>query len=229
MVKVVAMLIIRSLAGLIFLLSAMAVPLYFAGDGAGYWQAWTFLAVFGVCTLLITLYLMAKDPALLERRVQAGPVAEKRVSQQIIQSITTIGFFAIFIVSALDHRLGWTNPPEWAVPLGNALVALGLIIIFFVFRENTFTSGTIEVAQDQYVVTTGPYALIRHPMYFGALVMFAGVPLALDSFAGLLAIIPLKLGIMARAIDEERFLAAELPGYDAYRARVRARLMPLVW
>jgi protein-S-isoprenylcysteine O-methyltransferase Ste14 len=223
------MLIIRSIAGLVFLLALMSGALYFAGGGAAYWQAWTFLTVFGVCVLLITLYLMVKDRALLERRVQAGPVAETRLSQQIIQIIAAIAFLAVFIVSALDHRFGWTNPPDWAVPLGNALVAIGLLIVFFVFRENTFTSGTIEVAKDQHVISTGPYALIRHPMYSGALIMLAGVPLALDSWAGLLAIIPLKLVIMVRAIDEERFLAAELPGYDAYRAKVRKRLMPLVW
>lgn len=223
------LLIVRSFAGLIFLLAVMSAALYFAGGGAGYWQAWTFLTVFGVCVLLITLYLMVKDRALLERRTQAGPVAEQRGIQQIIQAIASLAFIAVFIVSALDHRFGWTNPPDWAVPLGNALVALGLLIVFFVFRENTFTSGTIEIAKDQHVISTGPYALVRHPMYAGALIMLAGVPLALDSWAGLLALIPLKLAIMARAVDEERFLAEQLPGYDAYRAKVRNRLMPLVW
>lgn len=223
------LLIVRSIAGLVFLLALMSAALYFTGGGADYWQAWTFLTVFGVCVLLITLYLMVKDRALLERRVQAGPVSEQRFTQRVIQWIATLAFLAVFVVSALDHRFGWTNPPDWAPLLGNALVVLGLLFVFFVFRENTFTSGTIEVAQGQTVVSTGPYALVRHPMYAGALIMLAGVPLALDSWAGLLAIIPLKLVIMARAVDEERFLSAELPGYDAYRAKVRHRFMPLVW
>ena len=117
----------------------------------------------------------------------------------------------------------------WVNVLGDALVALGLLMVFFVFRENTYTSAIIEVDADQQVISTGPYARVRHPMYLGALVMLLGVPLALGSWWGLLALIPLALVIVWRLLDEERYLASHLQGYVEYQARVRYRLIPGVW
>jgi protein-S-isoprenylcysteine O-methyltransferase Ste14 len=112
---------------------------------------------------------------------------------------------------------------------GDGLVALGFLIIFFVLRENSFASGVIEVDAGQRVVATGPYALVRHPMYSGALVMLLGVPLALGSRWGLLLVIPITLVIAWRLLDEEAFLAKRLQGYPEYQARVRYRLVPWVW
>jgi protein-S-isoprenylcysteine O-methyltransferase Ste14 len=119
--------------------------------------------------------------------------------------------------------------PAYVSIAGNLLVFLGLLIIFFVFRENTFTSAVIEVDAQQKVVATGPYALIRHPMYAGALVMLAGVPLALGSLWGLLTIIPITVVIVVRLLDEEKFLARNLPGYSDYSHKIGYRLLPYVW
>ena len=179
--------------------------------------------------LVLTLWLMKHDPALLERRTQAGPVAEGEASQKLIQAIASVAFVAIFVVSGLDHRRGWTHLPEAFVVVGDGLVALGLYLVFRVFAENTFTSAIIETAPGQQVISTGPYAVVRHPMYVGALVMLAGVPLALGSVVGLVALAPMSLVIMARAVAEERYLDTHLPGYAGYRARVRYRFVPRVW
>lgn len=179
--------------------------------------------------LAITIYLMKEDPKLLERRIQAGSRAEKERSQQMIQLLAAITFIALIILPAVDHRFGWSSMPPFLVATGDILVALGFLIVFFVFKENTFTSATIEVSTEQKVISTGPYALVRHPMYIGALVMLSGVPLALGSWWGLLMIVPMTLVIVWRLLNEETFLAKKLPGYPEYRNKVRYRLLPFLW
>ncbi len=220
---------IRAFGGLLFLLVSMAAALFLSAWSVDYWQAWVFLAVFALASFAITLYLMKQDPELLERRVRAGPIAEHERGQKIIQSFASLGFIALLVVPGIDHRFGWSIVPAWVLLAGDVLVALGFLIVFFVFRENTFASATIEVEAGQRTITTGPYALVRHPMYAGALILLAGVPLALGSWWGLLAIAPMKLIIVQRLLAEERFLAKNLPGYSDYRSRVRYRLAPFVW
>jgi protein-S-isoprenylcysteine O-methyltransferase Ste14 len=219
----------QAFGGMLFLLSVMAVALFLPAWTTSYWQAWVFLAVFSVSVTAITLYLVKRDPQLLARRVKAGPAAEKEKTQQIIQTIAGLVFLAIFVVSALDHRFSWSILPNYLVFFGDVLVAVGLWIVFRVFRENSFTSATIEVGADQRVISTGPYAIVRHPMYAGAFVMLAGVPLALASWWGMLAVIPLVSVIIWRIFDEEQFLARRLAGYADYLASVRYRLLPGIW
>ena len=213
--------------GLAFLLGVLAAILIGIA-GVAYWQAWLFLAVFGSATTAITIDLARRDPALLERRVKAGPLAEPTALQKLIQALASLAFLALFAIAAIDHQRGASVPLPLEL-VGDALVALGLWIVARVFRANTFTAATIGVAQDQQVVTTGPYAIVRHPMYAGALVMLAGVPLALGSWWALLAVPAMTLVIAWRLRDEERQLAAELRGYADYRARVKYRLVPYVW
>jgi protein-S-isoprenylcysteine O-methyltransferase Ste14 len=224
------MLIVRAFAGLAFLMALIGATLFVAAGDWRYGQAWAFLVVFGVSVLSITVYLIVKDRALLERRVTAGPLAEKQAAQKLIQAVAGLAFIAIFVVAGLDHRFGWTrgDAPRMALA-GDGLVAVGLLIIFLVFKTNTFTSGTIEVAPDQRVISTGPYRIVRHPMYAGALIMLTGVPLALDARTAFLAVVPLGAVLVVRLLAEERFLMRNLPGYDAYRDRVRKRLVPLLW
>jgi protein-S-isoprenylcysteine O-methyltransferase Ste14 len=222
-------LIIKAFGGLLFLLLIIASALFLAAWTFNYWQAWIFLVVFGVSVLAITLYLMKKDQKLLESRVKAGPISEKEMLQKVIQSIAGMAFVAIFILSALDHRFGWSAVPVFVVIAGDLLVALGLLGVFFVFKENTFTSATIDVATEQKVISTGPYSLVRHPMYSGAFVMLLGVPIALGSWWGLLAVLPIILVIVVRLFDEEKFLAKSLAGYPEYLNRVKYRLIPFVW
>jgi protein-S-isoprenylcysteine O-methyltransferase Ste14 len=215
--------------GLAQLVVVIGVALFVPAGTVGFIEGWIFLAVFSGSSLAITLYLMKRDPALLERRTQAGPVAEKELSQKIIQGLASIAFLSTLVVPALDHRFRWSHVPMAAVIGGDVLVALGFLTIFLVFRANTFTSAVIEVAAEQRVIETGPYAIVRHPMYSGALVMFIGVPLALGSFVGLLTFVPFAATIVWRLLDEERFLSSHLTGYAAYRDKTRYRLVPRVW
>jgi protein-S-isoprenylcysteine O-methyltransferase Ste14 len=219
----------KALSGLLRFLILLAVFLFLPAWTFRYWQAWTFLCVFSACALAISLYVMKNDPKLLERRTRAGPGAEKERSQQIIQLVATFAFIAVIVFPSLDHRFAWSTVPSSVVIAGDGLVAFGFLLIFFVFRENSFASGVVEVEADQKVVATGPYALVRHPMYAGAVVMLVGVPLALGSRWGLLAVIPITLAIVWRLLDEEAFLARKLQGYAAYQQRVRYRLMPWIW
>jgi protein-S-isoprenylcysteine O-methyltransferase Ste14 len=220
---------IRAIGWLLVLLVVMGAVLFVSAWTFNYWQAWVFLSVFGLSTLAVTVYLMKNDPKLLERRMHGGPTAEKELSQKIIMSAASIGFAAILIVPALDHRWHWPAVPPYAVIAGNILIVLGWTIILFVFRENTFTSATIEVVADQRVVSTGPYAVVRHPMYSGSLLYFLGIPIALGSWWGLLVGILMMPVFVLRLFDEEKLLARNLPGYSEYMDRVKYRLVPFVW
>ena len=194
-----------------------------------FWQAWVYLMVFSVSAALITIYLWKKDPKLLERRVEAGPAAEKEKTQKIIQFFASISFFTLLVIPALDHRFGWSSVPFYIVITGDILVVLGFLLIFLVFRENTFAAATIRVSTDQKVITTGPCSIVRHPMYVGALIMLLGTPLALGSWWGLLLYIPFLLIVVWRLLDEEKYLYRNLPGYKEYCQKVRYRLIPLLW
>ena len=196
---------------------------------SGHWQGWVFWVNFCACVAAVTLYFLKRDPALVERRLRAGPAAEREARQKPIQLAAAVIFGATFVVSALDYRFGWSNVPGPAVAAGNALVVLGFLSVFAVFRANSFASAIIEVGTGQKVVSTGPYALVRHPMYAGALLLFVGAPLALGSWWGLLAIVPMTAILIVRLLDEERYLVRNLPGYEAYCVQVRYRLVPGVW
>jgi protein-S-isoprenylcysteine O-methyltransferase Ste14 len=207
----------------------MAGLLFIPAWTLDYWRAWTFLAVYFGCSLAITLYLMVRDPKLLQRRMSAGPTAEKEATQKIIMFFTSLGFIGLLIVPALDHRFAWSVVPSYIALAADVLVVLGFVAIFFVLKENTFSSATIELAPNQKVISTGPYALVRHPMYAGALVMLFGMPIALGSWWGLLVLVPMMPALIWRLLDEEKFLASKLPGYASYQHQVRFRLIPLIW
>jgi len=217
---------VRANRGLVFLAVGMALLLFVPARTLYYWQAWLYLGVFFGASLLVTLYLAQHDPALLRRRLRGGPMAEKEPTQKLIMSITMIGFLALLIVPALDHRFMWSHVPIWVVIAGDVLVALGFYIVFLVYRENTFSSATIEIAENHQVVSSGPYAIVRHPMYVGGLLLFVGTALALGSYWGLLTVAVILPALLWRLVDEERFLAKNLPGYAEYCSRVRWRMIP---
>ncbi len=194
-----------------------------------YWQAWVFIIVFAVSTNVIGIYLALKDPALLERRKKFGPGQEQSPAQKIIISLAILSFLGLFVFCAIDYRFGWSPVPAVVAVAGDILVALGLLIDLIVFRENSYGSSTIETVAGQKVIATGPYALMRHPMYMGVLVMVIGVPLALDSWWGLAILLITIPVLMWRILDEERLLQQELPGYREYTQQVRYRLVPYLW
>jgi protein-S-isoprenylcysteine O-methyltransferase Ste14 len=191
-----------------------------------YWQGWAFLATFTVCSTALTVYMALYDEKLLERRLRAGPRAETETSQKIIMALVMLGFTAFLVFPVLDHRFGWSPVPPYVSMLGDGLIALGFVFIFFVLRENSYAASTIQIADDQKVISTGPYALVRHPMYAGALLLLLGIPVALDSWYGLLGIIVIVPALIWRLQDEERFLTRKLPGYAEYTSSVRWRLIP---
>jgi protein-S-isoprenylcysteine O-methyltransferase Ste14 len=172
---------------------------------------------------------MKKDPNLLARRMRGGPTAEKEPTQKIIMFFASLGFIALLVFPALDHRFAWSHLQPYVALAGDVLVALGFLAVFFVFKENPFTSATIELAPDQRVISTGPYALVRHPMYAAALVMLLGIPVALGSWWGLLVILVMMPALIWRLFEEEKFLSRNLSGYVEYQNKVRYRLIPLVW
>jgi len=219
----------RAWRALAVVVVVMACLLFIPAGTVRYWQAWVYLSIFTGASVLTTLYLMRKAPALLERRMRGGPLAEKRPVQKFIMLCTSIGFIALLVVPAFDHRFGWSTVPLGAVVAGNALVAIGFYFISLVYRENTFASATIELAEDQKVISTGPYAIVRHPMYASASLYLVGTALALGSYWGLVPIAAMMPFLIWRLLDEERLLATHLPGYTEYQKRVRHRLVPCVW
>jgi protein-S-isoprenylcysteine O-methyltransferase Ste14 len=172
---------------------------------------------------------MTYDRPLLERRMRGGPRAEKEGAQKVNMSLMFIAFIALPVVSALDHRFHWSAVPPSVVLAANALLAVGNFAIFLVFRENSFAAATVKVDPDQKVISTGPYALVRHPMYTGGLLMFVCIPPALGSWWALLIDLLLIPALLWRLIDEERLLMKELPGYSAYQSKVKYRLVPFIW
>ncbi|HTX13670.1 MAG TPA: isoprenylcysteine carboxylmethyltransferase family protein [Candidatus Baltobacteraceae bacterium] len=219
----------KAFGGFLRLFITLAALLFLPAWTLRYWQAWVFLCAFFAPAFGITLYVMKHDPALFERRVRGGPTAEKGLTQKIIHGLIVVAFLAAILVPVVDRRLGWSRAPAYVSIAGDFLVVAGFAFIFFVFRENSYASGTVEINEGQKVVSTGPYAMIRHPMYSGAIVMQLGVPLALGSWWGLLALVPFTLLILWRLLNEEKFLARNLPGYSEYQTKVRYRLVPLLW
>lgn len=208
---------------------ALGIVLFLPAWTLNYWQAWVFIFVFNVSANAIGVYLSIKDPELLERRKQVGPAAETNWVQKIIMSFALVGVVSLLVFSAIDHRLQWSPVPAYVSVAGNVLVALGFWINLSVFKENSFGASTIQTTEDQKVISTGPYALVRHPMYVGVLVMMIGVPLALGSLWGLGVLALISPGLIWRILDEEKLLKKELPGYSNYLQKVRYRLVPYIW
>ena len=222
-------LIIPTLRTLLIGAIVLGVLLFLPAWTLDYWQAWVFIVVFTVSTNVIGIYLSLKDPELLERRKNIGPTAEQNMPQKIIISIGILGFLGVMVFSSLDHRFGWSPVPPVISLAGDALVALGLFVDLLVFRENSYGGSNIQTFEGQKVIATGPYALVRHPMYVGVLIMVIGVPLALGSWWGLAVLALTTPALSWRILDEEQLLKKDLPGYREYTQKVRYRLVPYLW
>jgi protein-S-isoprenylcysteine O-methyltransferase Ste14 len=220
---------VKALLSLVVLAAVMGHIIFVAAGTLDYWQAWIYLVVFTLASLLTTLYLIKNDPELLKRRMRGGPTAEGRPAQRVIMVFTSIAFLGLLVVPALDRRFGWSKVPLYVAIAADALVAIGFYLIFRVYKENTYTSAIIEVATDQKVIATGPYGVVRHPMYASALLYLLGTPLALGSYWGLLPFVAVIPFLIWRLLDEETMLTKELEGYSNYKQRVRYRLVPGIW
>jgi protein-S-isoprenylcysteine O-methyltransferase Ste14 len=193
-----------------------------------YWEAWVYLAILLAANSFMVVYLILirNDPELLARRLR---LKEKEPEQKLIQTFSFIVCVVVFLLPGLDKRYGWSSVPSVVVVAADMIVVLGLGLFWLAVRENRWASHIIEVEQDQQVITTGPYALVRHPMYSAALLIFICSPLALGSYWALLpsALFPILLA--ARLRNEEMLLLRELEGYRAYARKVKYRLIPGLW
>jgi protein-S-isoprenylcysteine O-methyltransferase Ste14 len=193
-----------------------------------FWQAWVYLGVSFTAGVTLVAYLRRSDPTLLKRRLR-GPGAEKMTSQKLIQLAAAIVFAGTIVVALLDHRFSWSHVPLSATFAGFGLLVVCYFVIFLALRANTFAAVNIDVEPGQQVVSSGPYAVVRHPYYAGLLLWVLATPLALGSWWGLLLLVPMALVLAQRIHYEERFLAQNLPGYAKYCQRVRYRLVPSAW
>jgi protein-S-isoprenylcysteine O-methyltransferase Ste14 len=220
---------LKTIAAMAFSVVFFGVALFVPAGTVDYWQAWVFIAVFLTATMVPSAYLAVRNPAALARRMKAGPTAETRPVQRIVMSATVLLVIAALVVSALDHRFGWSSVPLWLIVVGDVLVVGGLVLSQLVVVQNSYAAATITVEVDQPLVSTGLYGVVRHPMYLGALIMMVGMPPALDSLWGLVVVAVALPVLAARILDEEKMLRQELPGYPEYTSLVRKRLVPGVW
>jgi protein-S-isoprenylcysteine O-methyltransferase Ste14 len=225
----VASLAFRAWLSLAVLAAIMSALLFGCAGTLRYWHAYVYLSLFFALSAVITLDLLRRDPALLQRRMKGGPTAEGRPLQRLIMLGASFGFVSLLVIPALDFRYGWSSVPVTGVVIGDVLFAVGFGFIGRVYRENTYTSATIEVTEGQRLIDTGPYAVVRHPMYASGLLYLIGTPLALGSYWGFLGVAFMLPFLVWRLLDEEHLLTRELPGYAAYQARVRYRLIPGLW
>ena len=191
-----------------------------------YWEAWVYLAVLFIPMVLVLVYLIRYNPELLERRMR---MKEKEGKQKLIVQLSFLYFLLTFLIPGFDKRFEWSHVPTGVVVLADILVLVGYSMFFLVLRENRYASRIIEVVQGQKVISTGPYALVRHPMYLGMSLMYISSPVALGSYWAIipsLLIIPL---LVARIRNEEGVLIKELEGYQEYLQKTKFRLFPGIW
>lgn len=211
-----------------FTLGWLAIAAFFGVTGGDlrWWHAWAWCAAIATPMAAFVAHAFVADPDFLARRLQPR---EPDPRQAAIQRIGAVPLLAALVLPGLAHRYGAPTPPWPVVAAALTVAVLGYLLVLRVFFENRWAARTVQVFDDQRVIDTGPYAWVRHPMYVGAIAMFSATPLALGSWWGVppaLAFVPV---LMYRAVQEERTLIRQLPGYEAYVARVRYRLLPGVW
>ncbi len=207
---------------------ALGVVLFLAAGTLNYWQGWVFDILFMVGLATQGIYLAIKDPELLERRKQIAPAGQS-TREKIFIIVALLGDFCLIVFSALDHRLGWSQMSPLVSWFGEGLVVLSFIVYYFVFKENSFASSSIQTFEGQKVISTGPYARVRHPKYVGDLFLIVGIPLALGSWWGLAFLLVVIPALAWRILDEEKLLKKDLPGYADYMEKVRYRFVPYLW
>lgn len=216
---------LTSVVGLI----AFGLLVFMPAGTFDYWRGWAFIAVFAAATSIPSFYLALTNPEALRRRMQAGPGAETRPVQKLIMAVAFVCMGAVIVVSALDFRFGWSTVPAVVSISGLVLIAAGLTIAMLVTIQNGYAAANITVESGQPLSSTGWYGFVRHPMYFGTVILTIGIPLSLGSYWGLLIVLVGFATLVFRINDEEALLTEELAGYREYAQKVRYRLVPFVW
>jgi protein-S-isoprenylcysteine O-methyltransferase Ste14 len=200
--------------------------LFIPAGSFGYWEAWIYSFTLLIPMVITMLYLLKKDPELLKRRLK---LKEKEEKQKNIVRLFRLPFILCFLIPGFDYRFNWSEVSPILVVIANIMVFLGYLWVFFVFRENSYTSRIVEVEKEQKVIFTGPYSVVRHPMYLGIIVMYLFTPLALGSWWALIVFAFLPLVLIFRIFNEEEVLLRDLPGYKEYCKKTRYRLIPYIW
>ena len=211
-----------------FLLGVAAVGLgiFLPAGTLRFSQGWLLMGVLFVPMFLAGLFLMARDPDRLRRRLDAR---EKEMTQRSVLLLSGLMFVAAFVLAGLSFRFGWLRFPYWVSVLGTVLFLLGYGLYALVLKENAYLARTVKVEAGQKLVDTGLYGLVRHPMYTATLLLFLSMPLILGSLLSFLVMLAYPCLLVRRIRNEEEVLLRELPGYEAYRRRVRWRLIPFLW
>lgn len=203
----------------------LGLILFIPAGSLKYWEGWIYWSVTFAMLIFITAYFLEKNPELLVRRNQLKEKEPQRGIMRIISSLSMLSF----LIPGFDYRFNWSYVPVWLVIVSNAIVFFGFLFIFFVIKENTYASTIIKVENEQRVITTGPYAIVRHPMYLGIILTLLFTPLALGSYWALIGFVLFIPVNILRIIDEEKVLLRDLPGYKEYCLKTRYRLIPLIW
>jgi len=191
-----------------------------------YWEAWVYMLILSVPMIFIVLYLYKYDRGLLERRMR---MREKQKTQKVIQAVMWPFFLVAFIIPSFDYRFHWSNMPLATIIISEVLVLLGYLFIGLVFKTNSYASRIVEVEKGQKVITTGPYAIVRHPMYLGVLFFYIFSPLALGSYWAVIPSLLIVPVLVVRIKGEERELVENLEGYKKYLMKTKYRLVPGIW
>lgn len=191
-----------------------------------YWQVYLYLVVILIPMLFVLFYFYRNNLRFLERRMRTK---EKEKQQKRIQFIFSLCFFSGYIISGIDKRFGWSDIPTGTVIIADIFVLLGYIMVFFVFKQNSYASRVVEVEKDQKVISTGLYSYVRHPMYTGVIIMFIPTSIALGSYWGLVSMATIPVALIIRLMNEEKVLCENLPGYKDYCQKTKYRLFPYIW
>jgi len=219
-------LLLRAFVKLIGGAIVLGITLFLAAGTVRYWQAWIFLLLLFGSVITVLIILILKDPDLLERRMKAK---EKERAQKLVQALVAPVLLAVWLIPGFDVRWGWSSVPVPVVVLADALFLAAYFLFYRVLRSNSYAARTVEVEQGQNLMTTGPYAVIRHPMYAVILLIYLATPVALGSYWGLLGALPLPFLLALRIRNEETVLLRDLTGYEAYMQKTRYRLVPFIW
>jgi len=205
--------------------TVLFLVLFLPAGSLRYWAGWIWWSVTFAMGIFITAYFMKKNPEFIARRSQH----KEKEPQSGIMRILSLIFTLSFLIPGFDYRYHWSAVPVWIIIASNVMVVLGFVFIFLVFKENNYASAIIEVEEKQPVITTGPYSIVRHPMYFGILIISLFTPLALGSYWAFILFLSSIPTNIVRIKIEEKVLLRDLPGYKNYFLKTRYRLIPYIW
>ena len=207
-------------------LALVGLLIFLPAGTLNFTYGWLFVGLLFIPMLIAGIIMFIKNPAFLAKRLDAK---EKQAAQKGVLAFSGLMFIAGFVVAGLDFRFGWSKMPLWVIVAASVLFLIAYLLYAEVMRENAYLSRTIKVEQGQTVVDTGLYGIVRHPMYAVTILLFLMIPLILGSWYALIAFAFYPAIIVVRLKDEEALLTKELPGYDAYKQKVKYRLIPFVW